>query len=417
MLDAHVFQRRRQQLGQNLDDNSLTILFSGRAPHQSADAYYHFHINRNFYYLTGIQRENAALVLVKTDGKITSTVFIEAVDPVEEKWTGIRLRPDEALAISGADEAKTIDGLNAWLGRALLDDEIHIIYLDLEQLAWAQPTTISHHMAEQLRLRYPGLRQQNVYPLITKMRWQKDEQEVKAIRDAIGITKNGIEAMLTHAQPNMQEYELEAHFNHALTRHGAKVPAFHTIIAGGQRATILHYVENNRQIDDGSLVLCDLGAAWSNYSADITRTFPINGKFSPRQRDLYNIVLESMHETIDAIKPGVTSAELKDVTTASLVRNLQRIQLISTKDEIDEYFYHGVSHPLGLDTHDVGARHWTYQPGSVLTVEPGLYIAKEGIGIRIEDDILVTDTGYENLSKDIIKEPDDIEALMASANR
>lgn len=416
-MDSNIFLRRRKQLGENLDDNSVTIFYSGRTIHQSADAYFHFHVNRNFHYLTGIERENAALLLIKAGGQVTSTVFIEVVPAVEEKWTGIRLRPDEAMAISGADATKNMDELESWIGHILFDENIHTAYLDIEQLTWDQPVTLGHKMAYRLRELYPGLRVQNVYPLVTRMRWRKDDSEIQSIRKAISITKVGIEEMMAHAKPGMYEQELEAHFNYVLTHHGAKIPAFHTIIAGGGRATVLHYVENNRQIEDGSLVLCDLGAACANYSADITRTFPINGKFNSRQRDLYNIVLEAMHETIEAVKPGVTRADLKSVTTASLVKNLKTIRLISTEDDIDKYFYHGVSHPLGLDTHDVGSRDWPYESGSVLTVEPGLYIAEEGIGIRIEDDILVTGTGFENLSKDIVKEVDDIESLMAAAKK
>lgn len=413
MFDAQHFQNRRLKLAQELDDHSVVVLFSGRAPHQSADAAYHFHVNRNFYYLTGIDAENAALFISKDDGRINTTLFVETVDPVEEKWTGKRLSGEDAKQISGVDTALSISEMEPFVGRQLYNGMYDLVYIDVEQGNWNQGATSAHRFATILQDKYPTVRLANVYPTLCRMRNIKDESEVAAIREAISVTKIGIESMWANALAGMFEYELEAHFNYALNSRGVKHPAFHTIVAGGERATVLHYVDNNQPIHDGDLILLDLGATHRNYAADISRTFPVSGKFSPRQRELYNIVLTAMEETIAAIKPGVTTSELKEVTKASLARDLKRIRLITTDEEVDNYFYHGVSHPLGLDTHDVGTREWPIQPGSVITVEPGLYIAEEGIGIRIEDDVLVTADGCINLSKDILKTADEIEAFMA----
>ena len=229
------------------------------------------------------------------------------------------------------------------------------------------------------------------------------------MKKAIQITKQGIENIFKNANPNMMEYELEACFDYEIKRNGAKDKAFNTILAGGKNATVLHYNENNQKINDGDLVLLDLGASFGYYSADISRTFPICGKFSQRQKQLYNIVLEAQQKVIDAIKPGLPFKRLNEIVIEHYETELLKIGLIKDKEEVKNYYYHGVSHFLGLDTHDVTDGIQELKEGMVITVEPGLYIAEEGIGIRIEDDVLVTKDGAENLSKDIIKTVDQIE--------
>ncbi|WAH36911.1 aminopeptidase P family protein [Alicyclobacillus dauci] len=415
MFDSTLFHSRRDKLASRIDDNSFVVLFSGTAPHKSRDSQHHFHVNRNFYYLTGIDRQNMAIVLTKRSGQIDVTAFIEIVDPEQEKWTGTRLRPAEARNISGIETIKDIRDLNDTIGRQLVDAGLTTLYLDMEQSGWDQNPTHAHHFAADVQKRYPGLQIRNIYNEICRLRSIKDDYEVSAIREAIRITKAGIENMMAHARPNQKEYEAEAHFDFVLKSSGVKEHAFPSIIAGGPRATVLHYEENDQTVADGDLLLCDLGAAYSHYSADISRTFPINGKFTARQKEIYEIVLLAMDETIAALKPGMTYPEVNDVTKATFARELKRIGLIQTDEEVSKYYYHSVSHPLGLDTHDVGGREfdWPIEVGTVLTIEPGLYIAEEGIGIRIEDDVLVTANGPENLSSDILKTVNDIESFMA----
>ncbi len=217
---------------------------------------------------------------------------------------------------------------------------------------------------------------------------------------------------MTNAKPGMMEYEIEANFDYVLKCNGVTDYAFHTIAASGVNATVLHYSQNNTKTQEGDLILFDLGAQWNYYNADITRTFPLNGKFTERQKEIYNIVLKAMEDTMAVIRPGVPFSKLNETTRASLAEGLKGIGLIKEDSELSRYYFHGVSHYLGLDTHDVGSGEMELKPGMVLTVEPGLYIEEEKIGIRIEDDVLVTDSGYENLSKDIIKTIEDIEAFM-----
>jgi Xaa-Pro aminopeptidase len=210
----------------------------------------------------------------------------------------------------------------------------------------------------------------------------------------------------------MMEYEVEANFDYVLKCFGVTDYAFKTIAASGVNATVLHYSQNNTKTQDGDLILFDLGAQWNYYNADITRTFPLSGKFTERQKEIYNIVLKAMDDTMAVIKPGVPFAKLNETTRASLAEGLKKIGLIKEDSELSKYYFHGVSHYLGLDTHDVGSRDTELKPGMVLTIEPGLYIEEEKIGIRIEDDVLVTEGGSENLAKDIIRTVEDIEKLM-----
>ncbi|WP_206922327.1 aminopeptidase P family protein [Alicyclobacillus suci] len=414
MFDAHLLEGRRNRIAEQMADRSLAVLFSGRAPHKSRDAVYPFHANRNFYYLTGIDREHAALILQKKDGTLSATLFTEHVDETQEKWTGKRMRDEEAQTRSGIADIRDISQVESTFGALLSDADYDTVYLDLQQNDWNQTETVAHQFAREISARYPGLDIRNIHAGICRLRAVKDQAEVNAIREAIRVTKLGIENMMAHAHGDINEYELQAFFDFTLRSNGISEHAFPSIIAGGERATILHYEENDQRVADGDLVLIDLGAAYLHYSADISRTFPVNGRFTPRQRELYEVVLTAMEETIAAVKPGMTYPELNEVTKATLTRECKRIGLIQSDEEISKYYYHSVSHPLGLDTHDVHGRGFPIEVGSVITIEPGLYVAEEGIGIRIEDDILVTESGTENLSADILKTVDEIEAFMAS---
>ncbi|WP_206832312.1 MULTISPECIES: aminopeptidase P family protein [Alicyclobacillus] len=407
------YAKRREALFRRIPDGSIALFFAGQAPHMSGDhAYSPFHVNRNFFYLTGITQEHSRLLLAKLEGSEQAILFTEHVSEVEEKWTGKRLPDHIARDISGIAEVQDLAQFETTLGRMLRTGEYEWLYLDVEQDRFHQTETDAHRFARAFRDKYPAIVIRNPYAEVCRMRTVKDEAEIECIRRAIDITREGVLAMMKNARPGMREYELEAHFDFALRSRGVREHAFPPIVAGGERACVLHYVDNDQVIEDGQLVLCDLGAQYGCYSADITRTFPISGRFTARQREIYNIVLAAMEATIEAIRPGVTTGELNDVTKSVLAQELKRIGLIQDDSEVARYYYHGVSHRLGLDTHDVGSPKWPLEAGDVITVEPGLYIAEEGIGIRIEDDVLVTEDGAVNLSLSIPKDPDEIERIM-----
>ena len=403
---------RRRKLGANIKDDSIIVLFSGEAPVSSGDQRYTYTPQRNFYYLTNIDRPKMAYVLKKMNGVIEHHLFIETVSEVEEKWTGKRLSKEEAHEISGIKSILPICELENVLGRWLLNDRIESIYLDLERGSYHHPDTVQIEFAKQLKEKYPFVRLENVYHDITKLRLIKSEDEIENMRTAIEKTRIGIESLMKASKPGMLEYQLEAHYDFAIKTEGVKKTSFHTIAASGVNATVLHYDKNDSVCQDGDLILFDLGCEWNYYCSDISRTFPINGKFTDRQRAVYQAVLDAQLATIEIIKPGLPMAEVNEFARRKLAEGCKKLGLIEKDEEVSRYYYHGIGHYLGLDTHDVGGRGGVLQPGMVITIEPGLYIEEEGIGIRIEDDILVTEDGYENLSKDIIKSIEDIEAFM-----
>ncbi|MEL7597067.1 MAG: aminopeptidase P family protein [Clostridiaceae bacterium] len=411
-MKKEFYIKNRERLMSKVDENSVVILFAGRAPYKSADETYQFTPNRNFYYLTGIDRENIILIMTKKNGKIEETLFIEESDPIMARWVGERMKSEEAKEISGISAVDYTKNFYSSLGGIFSRFNYDKLYLDLERQDWNIPMTEAQSMAKEVKEKYSYLNIKNIYYYISELRTIKQEEEIEEIRKAISITKCGIEKMMENAKPNMMEYEIEAYFDYVLTSEGVKDKAFKTIAAAGKNATVLHYSENNSKCGEDDLILFDLGAQTNYYNADISRTFPVSGKFTERQKQVYNIVLKANLEVMKAVKPGIPFAELNEIAKKVLAEGCKELGLIKDDSELSKYYFHGVSHYLGLDTHDVGDRGEILKPGMVFTNEPGLYIPEEGIGIRIEDDLLVTEDGCENLSKDIIKTVEEIEAFM-----
>ncbi|GMA50802.1 Xaa-Pro aminopeptidase [Alicyclobacillus contaminans] len=415
MLNSTIYAERRAQFAAQMEEHSVCVLFSGTAPHKSEDMEYPYTPNRNFYYLTGIARPNMILLLTKQAENVSEMLFIEPANPDLEKWTGRRLRAAEAMEISGVTTVHILDHFSAVFGRLLARSRCDAAYLDLARAGWDIPLSKAHEFAAELQRKHPYLVIRDAHRMLAGMRMFKREEEVACIRTAIDLTRQGIENMLTHARPGMMEYELEAYYEFPLRRQGVREPGFASIVASGPNGVILHYEENNRRTEDGDLVLIDLGAQYGYYSADISRTFPVNGKFTDRQKQIYNLVLDVEERVIAAVRPGVTWRALNEWTKQWLAEGLKGLGLITQDEELSRYYYHSVGHQLGLNVHDVTALSDAdpLQPGMVITIEPGLYIAEEGIGVRIEDDVLVTSDGHENLSKNILKTVEEIEAFMA----
>ena len=414
MTNNQVYIERRRKIHSLMPTYSILVMFSGTAPQKSADEAYLYTVQKNFYYLTGLDREQFVYLAVKKADQVEEMVFIKRPDPTKEKWTGFRMREEEVREVSGIEKVLYEEDFSAFWNRLMVPGNFSEVYLDLEAREMQGALSPAQHFAGQLRTYHPYLMIRNVYPVIAEMRRFKSEEEVEAIRKAIAITSDGLKSLWKNARPGMKEHQLEAYFNFDLKMAGVKEFAFPSIVASGPNGTILHYVENDREVQDGDMVLLDLGAQYGYYSADISRTFPANGKFSARQKELYEIVLKAQAAVIEAIKPGFPMKELNEITKKVLTEELKRIGLIQEASELSNYYYHGVSHYLGLDTHDVGVYDGELQPGMVITVEPGLYVAQEQIGIRIEDDVLVTKDGAEVLSSAIPKQVADIEAIMAT---
>ncbi len=415
-----MYNLRREQYLKYVDHESISILFSGVAPQRSQDAFYPFAVNNNFYYLTGINQENVALVMVKGIETCETFIFIEPIDPIRALWVGAGLSFEEASDKSGVElkNVKDINELDTFIAnilsisrRAVFGD-LRVAYFDLDRLTPNLPDSAGQVYAKKLVNLYPFLQIKPNQSFLARLRTVKNDFEIEKIKTAIGITKKGIEGIMRNMKPGETEYGMEAEFNYVLNKNRA-IPGFTTIAASGKNATILHYIDNKCKINDGELVLFDLGAGRDLYSADITRTIPANGKFTERQKAVYEVVLAANKKTIEWLKPGITLKEYNEFGKKILIEGAKKLGLIKTDEEIVRYYYHSLGHYLGLDIHDVGRYSEPIPVGAVITIEPGLYIAEEGIGIRIEDDLLVTDDGCINLSKDIIKEIKDIEAFMA----
>lgn len=413
-----MYINRRQRLMEGKKGPSLVCIFSGSAPMRSADEAYPFCVDRNFYYLTGIDRENMVLVLYKDhNDTVHERIFIPPYDAFLAKWVGGRMRGEEASAVSGiedvADCGTFTEAVANFLERYRGMGRIRI-YLDLWRYDAKQTDTQAHQFAAWIQRRYPAVKINEIYGDLTAMRAVKDETELAHMRRAQQTTGAAIAAMLRYAKPGMNETEIEGAFDFGLMRQGCREHAFPTICAAGPRATTLHYSSNNCVAEDGQLVLVDLGSAEHHYCADISRTFPINGTFTDRQKEIYNMVLEAQRIVEAAAKPGMTMRELNQLVVEYYETRLDGLGLRKDGRGVSDYYYHGVSHSLGLDTHDVGTiREMTLRPGMVITNEPGFYIEEEGIGIRIEDDLLITEDGAVNLSAAIPKTVEEIEAIMA----
>ena len=396
----------------------MVCIFSGAAPMKSLDAAYPFYVDRNFYYLTGIDRENMVLLLRKNqNGDVAESLYIEPYDEVLAKWVGGRMRADEATAISGITNIQNF-GDFTFAAHNVIDSSRGTgkmtVYLDLWRYRENQADTQAHTFAARLQQRYPAVAIEDIFADMVAMRIIKSEEEIALMRKAQETTCNAIIAMLKHAKPEMNESELEGAFDFSLKQQCVKDHAFTSIVAGGGRATTLHYDSNDQIVHDGELVLIDLGSAEGHYCADISRTFPINGKFTDRQREIYNTVLDAQRIVMANAKPGVTTGELNQMVVDYYESRLDDLGLRKDGKGVRDYYYHGVSHSLGLDTHDISmGRNMTLKPGMVITVEPGLYIEEEGIGVRIENDVLITEDGILDLSAAIPRTIEEIEAVMA----
>lgn len=406
--------RRRSAVLEQMKEGSIMVLYSGESAPRTMDECFPFAVNHHFFYLTGIERENMALVLSRSTGEARTILFIEEAIPTMERWTGKRLTMEEAKAISGVDDVRLIDSLPSALGRMVARETVEEAYFDCYRNAMADTDSFNMAKAKAFAAAYPTAALKNAHPMLAGMRMIKDETEIAALREAIAITDKGLRRLLSALRPGQMEYQAQAEFEYEIAVQGAQGTSFATIAGSGFNGCMLHYDTNRCRMEDGMLLLLDLGAKKDGYCADISRTYPVNGKYSERQKQIYDIVLAANQAVTAAARPGVTLGELNDLCKRVLAEGLMAIGKIESADQIGTYYMHNVSHHLGLDTHDAVLKDgMPLEPGMVITNEPGLYIDEESIGIRIEDDLLITQDGCEVLSAGIARTTQEIEALMA----
>lgn len=411
----NFFVQNREKLYDSIPENSVLLLFAGSLQHKSADAFYPYWPNRDFYYLTGMKEPDLVFMAYRKKNDVKEILWIVDRDPTMVRWIGDVIHKDQATAISGIKDVRYTKDLDSFLGQCFISSSFTKLFTAFNRRDLKMPYSETEIFLQDIQSKYPYISIKPLNPLIHSQRMYKNEFEVDAIRKAIHITDVGLRSILRNLAPGKTENLMEAYFDFELKRNNVQWHAFNTIAAAGKNATTLHYEENNSVLKDGELILFDLGAQWDLYNADISRTYPINGKYTPQQENLYNIVLDTNKKVIDSIQPGLPFSQLQIIAKDTLYQGLKSIKMIQTIEELDEYYFHGVSHFLGLDTHDVGDRDVQLAPGMVFTVEPGLYIRELGIGIRIEDDVLVTEKGCEVLSNQIPKDIHEIEEIMQTS--
>ncbi len=431
-LTAENFHARRQRLMAQLPQDAAALVLSSGLAQRNRDSEYAFRQNSDFHYLTGWPEPEAALLLLPGRAEGESVLFCQEKDPLAEAWTGIRVGAEGAVAEAGFDQAFTNDARDEVLA-GLLDgrQRLYVLFEDEEALVLAQ--SLREELAAGVRRgARPPSAFEDLAPLLHEQRLIKDEREIALMRHAAEISARAHVRAMQISRAGLHEYHLQAEIEHEFQWQGAPAPAYTSIVGGGGNACVLHYIENRAPLVEGELVLIDAGAEFALYAGDITRTFPVNGRFSEPQRLLYDVVLKAQERAIAAVVPGATLVGIHQQVVHDLTTGLVELGLLT--GDVDEligdeayrrFYLHSTSHWLGLDVHDVGSYRENGEPrplvpGMVLTVEPGLYIPDEadipreyrGIGIRIEDDVVVTGNGHEVLSHGVPKSVAAIEALM-----
>ncbi|MCX8601830.1 MULTISPECIES: Xaa-Pro aminopeptidase [unclassified Gilliamella] len=427
-IKTELFARREKLLAQMVP-NSVALFFAAPEMTRSNDTHYPYRQDSDFWYFTQFSEPQAVLAIIKQSNDAKYVLFNRKKDPLAETWTGYRLGQQAALEAVLVDEAYLFDDIATVLPD-ILDGKTTIYHADQH---YDYADTIVKQALMTLR---EGARVKRVAPstvidwrlIVHQMRMFKSEYELQILRKACDISAKAHMRAMQKCQPLLYEYQLEAEILHEFAWHGARFPSYNTIVGSGNNGCILHYENNCDQLKNGDLVLIDAGCEYQYYAGDITRTFPINGEFSQAQRDIYDIVLAAQYHAIELFKPGTTILAVNELVVRIMVEGLVKLgimqgdvdSLIANK-AYSEFYMHGLGHWLGIDVHDVGqGRDCILQPGMVLTVEPGLYINKDadvpehykGIGIRIEDNILITPSGNEVLTAKVPKDPLAIEALM-----
>ncbi len=405
-------QEHRARLCETLPEGSLVLCYAGVPVHTNEDDYYNFEVNSQFLYLTGLERENMALLMVKAGGNVHTALFIEQADPLQERWTGRMPTKEDAARISGIGDIRFTTEIDAAVSRFMGRFDISYAYFDLYRCSVNDPEDYNAARARAFARLYPAVALRDLHKACVPLRECKDAEEIAKVRQAIDITRQGLEHVMETLKPGMAEYQAQADFEYTCRRLGAVRFAFNTISASGKNGCMMHYNTNREEIRPGSLLLMDLGARYENYCSDITRTFPADGTYTPRQKEIYLLVLKANQAVAAAARPGMTLKDLNDVAKNVLSEGLIAMGLISDPQEIGRYYMHSVSHSIGIDCHDAAFVGDVLQPGWIISDEPGLYIDEEEIGIRIEDDLLITETGCEVLSRDIPRDPDEIERRM-----
>lgn len=422
-LNPELFKQNRERFVKELPAQTIAIFGSNDAFPSNGDALHAFKQNSDLFWLCGIEQEDTMLVLFpdNPDPKYREVLVLVRPNELKEKWDGRQLRVKEAQAISGISTIVWLDSIDA-----LLQTWIHLadtICLDSNENDRKASLIRSreYRFIDEIQQRYPLHQYCRAAKIMREVRAIKTSYEVEVLEKAIHITEQTFRRLLGFIRPGVMEYEIEAEIYHSFLNQRATGPAYHSIIASGDRARTLHYIANNQVCKDGELLLMDFGAEYGGYCADLTRTVPVNGKFTRRQKNIYNACLHLHNYAKSILKPGITILKYTNKVGEEATQQFLKLGLLRKSDVKNEdpenrayrkYLYHGISHHLGIDVHDLGTRTAPIKPGMVFTIEPGIYVEEEQLGVRIENNVWITRTGNKDLMKNIPIEADEIESLM-----
>ncbi len=422
-INPELFKFNRKRFMQKMLPDSIAIFHSNDMMPRNGDTFFPFRQNSDLLYLSGLDQEETVVVLFPDCAKegYEEVAFIKETSERIAQWEGAKLSKEEAAEISGIDKVFWLSEMDAILTEMILLSKR--IYLNLaENYRFQQPVPSRDlRYAQELRAKYPLHKYHRSQPLLKQLRMLKSNFEIEVMQQAIDITDKAFHRVLEFVKPGVMEFEIEAEISNVFLRNRAKHHAYEPILASGKNACVLHYVSNDKKCQDGDLILMDFGAEYGNYAADLSRTIPVNGQFTKRQADVYNAVLRVMKTATDMLVPGTTLDEYNKEVGLLMQSELIDLQLIDKTDIKNQdpdwpayktYFMHGTSHHLGLDVHDSSHKEAPFQSGMVFTCEPGIYIPEESIGVRIENDILITDQEPIDLMQKIPREIEEIEELM-----
>ena len=414
-MESNFYKGNREKLYASLPNGTMLVTFSGKEVIKTADEFYPFFANRNFVYLTGVDRKEFILAAFKDNDKVEEKIFIQPKNLMVERWTGTRLSPEEVSEKSGIPMENILyeEDFNDFFERRYGAGKIKNLACDLYKNASTDRDNEDVIFARRIKRSNPSINIIDIMPQLKKQRVIKQPCEIEAMRKAAWATKDAIVAMMKASKPGMYEYQYRAEFDYALaTKWGMLTPAFPPIISCGNNNFSIHYYGSDGQAKDGDMILNDVGARYDYMGTDVSRGFPCNGKFSEKQRQLYTAAYNTSEYLFSIIKPGMPMHRVDEIAKEYCCEELKKIGLVKDFSEIRKYMWHGGAHHVGFDTHDLVEAE-TIQAGMMFCVDIGIYVEEWGIGFRVEDNCLVTEDGCENLTYMVPRTIEEIEAVMA----
>lgn len=426
-INPALFISNRKNLTKELTDNSIVVVNANDIMPTNADGTMRFRQNSDLFYLTGVDQEETILVLCPDfpDEKYHEVLFLRETNEHIATWEGHKLTKEEARELTGIKTVLWTSEFHKLFNTMMVMGNVEHVYLNTND-HYRADTVIESRDARFIKWcqqKYPLHKYERLAPILHKLRCVKSKYEIELMQRACDITEKAFRRILKFVKPGVKEYEIEAEYIHEFVRNGSRGFAYEPIVASGADSCVLHYISNDKACNSGDVLLLDVAAEYANYNSDLTRTIPVNGRFTPRQKDVYNAVLRVHHAAMKMIKPGIVYYDYHKEVQKIMEEELVKLKLLDKQDIkkqnpdrplLTKYYMHGTSHMLGLDVHDVGNMYQKMQPGMVWTVEPGIYIPQEGLGVRIENNVVITKNGIQDLMKNIPIEADEIEEIMNS---